>query len=218
MPKHRWYRNWSRPAATSTRLNCSECSRTSAFRKTWMTNSGSASNRPSSRPKSISAFRCCRVARGHSAKASIFHCHQRCVYRERAGEREREGATGSTRFNFIHFQLEQSVQRFNHFYADVHSGRKLIWLYNMCKGEIVTNCFRNRYTLQVRSERVRSPSTWKQIKLIAFIYLSTVEHVSNGCAASVQWTNEFNRSAARREHRYAIERQSQRWFLFSDWT
>lgn len=45
--------------------------------------------------------------------------------------------------------LEQSVQRFNGFYTKLHSGRKLNWLYNMCKGEIVTNCFRNRYMLQV---------------------------------------------------------------------
>ncbi|XP_031636613.1 cullin-1-like [Contarinia nasturtii] len=45
-------------------------------------------------------------------------------------------------------ELERSVQNFNNFYADVHSGRKLVWLYNMCKGEIVTNCFTNRYTLQ----------------------------------------------------------------------
>lgn len=47
-------------------------------------------------------------------------------------------------------ELERSVQSFNAFYAKVHSGRKLVWLYNMCKGEIVTNCFKNRYTLQVR--------------------------------------------------------------------
>lgn len=56
----------------------------------------------------------------------------------------------SQSFNFsLPSELERSVQRFNNFYADVHSGRKLIWLYNMCKGEIVTNCFKNRYTLQV---------------------------------------------------------------------
>lgn len=56
----------------------------------------------------------------------------------------------SQSFNFsLPSELERSVQRFNQFYADVHSGRKLIWLYNMCKGEIVTNCFKNRYTLQV---------------------------------------------------------------------
>ncbi|XP_031637973.1 cullin-1-like [Contarinia nasturtii] len=55
----------------------------------------------------------------------------------------------SQSFNFsLPSELERSVQHFNHFYADVHSGRKLIWLYNMCKGEIVTNCFKNRYTLQ----------------------------------------------------------------------
>lgn len=47
-------------------------------------------------------------------------------------------------------ELEQSVQRFNAFYARQHSGRKLNWLYNMCKGEMHTNCFRQRYILQVR--------------------------------------------------------------------
>lgn len=51
---------------------------------------------------------------------------------------------------FFVFQLERSVQTFNNFYATQHSGRKLNWLYNMCKGELVTNCFKNRYTLQVR--------------------------------------------------------------------
>ena len=45
-------------------------------------------------------------------------------------------------------ELERSVHRFTNFYASQHSGRKLNWLYNMSKGELVTNCFRNRYTLQ----------------------------------------------------------------------
>uniref|UniRef100_A0A6B2E962 Cullin-1 n=1 Tax=Phlebotomus kandelakii TaxID=1109342 RepID=A0A6B2E962_9DIPT len=45
-------------------------------------------------------------------------------------------------------ELERSVQRFNNFYAGLHSGRKLNWLYNMCKGDLTTNCFKNRYTLQ----------------------------------------------------------------------
>ena len=48
------------------------------------------------------------------------------------------------------FQLERSFQRFTTFYSGQHSGRKLNWLYQMSKGEIVTNCFKNRYTLQVR--------------------------------------------------------------------
>lgn len=50
-------------------------------------------------------------------------------------------------------ELEQSVQRFNSFYAKLHSGRKLNWLYNMCKGELVTNCFKSRYILQVHFKR-----------------------------------------------------------------
>lgn len=46
-------------------------------------------------------------------------------------------------------ELERSVQRFTTFYSSQHSGRKLHWLYHMSKGELVTNCFKNRYTLQV---------------------------------------------------------------------
>jgi len=45
-------------------------------------------------------------------------------------------------------ELERSVQRFTTFYSSQHSGRKLHWLYTMSKGEITTNCFRNKYTLQ----------------------------------------------------------------------
>lgn len=52
-------------------------------------------------------------------------------------------------FNFsLPTELERSVHRFTTFYSNRHSGRKLNWLYNMSKGEIVTNCFKNRYTLQ----------------------------------------------------------------------
>ena len=57
-------------------------------------------------------------------------------------------------FHFGHarvcaLQLERSYQRFTAFYASRHSGRKLTWLYHLSKGELVTNCFKNRYTLQV---------------------------------------------------------------------
>ncbi|XP_014235584.1 cullin-1 [Trichogramma pretiosum] len=45
-------------------------------------------------------------------------------------------------------ELERSVHRFTMFYSSQHSGRKLNWLYNMSKGELHTNCFKNRYTLQ----------------------------------------------------------------------
>jgi cullin 1 len=48
-------------------------------------------------------------------------------------------------------ELERCVHRFQGFYAAQHSGRKLNWLNapQMSKGEVVTNCFQNRYTLQV---------------------------------------------------------------------
>lgn len=45
-------------------------------------------------------------------------------------------------------QLERSFQKFSQFYQSQHSGRKLMWLYQMSKGEIVTNCFKNTYTIQ----------------------------------------------------------------------
>ncbi|XP_022084554.1 cullin-1-like isoform X2 [Acanthaster planci] len=45
-------------------------------------------------------------------------------------------------------ELERSFQRFTTFYASQHSGRKLMWVFQMSKGELVTNCFKNRYTLQ----------------------------------------------------------------------
>jgi len=45
-------------------------------------------------------------------------------------------------------ELERSVQRFTTFYSSQHSGRKLHWLYHLSKGELVTNCFIKRYTLQ----------------------------------------------------------------------
>ncbi|XP_065332352.1 cullin-1 isoform X1 [Cloeon dipterum] len=44
-------------------------------------------------------------------------------------------------------ELERSVHRFTNFYSAQHSGRKLSWLYNMSKGELVTNCFKNRFVL-----------------------------------------------------------------------
>ncbi|XP_059788852.1 cullin-1-like [Balaenoptera ricei] len=45
-------------------------------------------------------------------------------------------------------ELERSYQRFTAFYASRHSGRKLTWLYQLSEGELVTNCFKNRYTLR----------------------------------------------------------------------
>lgn len=52
-------------------------------------------------------------------------------------------------FNFLlPTELERSVHRFTTFYSNRHSGRKLNWLYNMSKGELIANCFKGRYTLQ----------------------------------------------------------------------
>jgi len=51
-------------------------------------------------------------------------------------------------------ELERSYQRFTTFYSSRHNGRKLNWLYQRSKGELVTNCFKNRYTLQASTFQI----------------------------------------------------------------
>ncbi|XP_065666149.1 cullin-1 isoform X2 [Hydra vulgaris] len=51
-------------------------------------------------------------------------------------------------------ELERCLQRFTTFYNAQHSGRKLHWLYQLSKGELVTNCFKNRYTLQASTHQM----------------------------------------------------------------
>merc|ERR1712141_18250 len=46
------------------------------------------------------------------------------------------------------FELEHCVDRFTSFYNGLHSGRKLNWLFQLSKGELVTNGFKNRYIFQ----------------------------------------------------------------------
>lgn len=149
MPKPRWYPNWSKPVVTNTPSNCNECSRYVGER-----------------------IRCSRTHTNDSlTKNHLFHSIQQDIgiskdlndkFRQRVKSDSGNDldftiqvlSSGSWPFNqsfnfSLPTELERSVQRFSAFYADVHSGRKLVWLYNMCKGEIVTNCFKNRYTLQV---------------------------------------------------------------------
>lgn len=46
-------------------------------------------------------------------------------------------------------QLEQCVSKFHTFYNGKHSGRKLSWLYNRSKGDVIGNGYtKNRYTFQ----------------------------------------------------------------------
>ena len=54
----------------------------------------------------------------------------------------------------LNLQLEKSCQRFSDYYSSQHNGRKLSWLYSLSKGEIVTNCFKNRYTLQASTFQI----------------------------------------------------------------
>lgn len=47
--------------------------------------------------------------------------------------------------------VARCINRFNSFYIGQHSGRKLTWLNapQMSKAEVITNCFQNKYVLQV---------------------------------------------------------------------
>lgn len=82
---------------------------------------------------------------------------------------------------FFFLQLERSYQRFTAFYASRHSGRKLTWLYQLSKGELVTNCFKNRYTLQVR----KTPCQPKHLAMVAFRELDADDHLKDMCSHSV---------------------------------
>jgi cullin 1 len=44
-------------------------------------------------------------------------------------------------------ELEKARETFAVFYRSQHEGRKLTWLYNLSKGELVTHCFKNKHTL-----------------------------------------------------------------------
>lgn len=49
-------------------------------------------------------------------------------------------------------EIVKTTERFKNFYFDKHSGRKLTWLWNLCKGEIRANYIKNTkvpYTFQV---------------------------------------------------------------------
>lgn len=68
----------------------------------------------------------------------------------------------------LSLQLERSYQRFTAFYASRHSGRKLTWLYHLSKGELVTNCFKNRYAAPCRrwssQQQLHPHAVWSQIR------------------------------------------------------
>jgi len=53
--------------------------------------------------------------------------------------------------------LESCMERFKLFYSVLHSGRKLVWLYHKSRAEIVTTCFKRRYTMSSSMYQVRLP-------------------------------------------------------------
>jgi cullin 1 len=47
-------------------------------------------------------------------------------------------------FEFVR-KLKLSISKYTAFYNDEYQGRKLTWLYNLSKGELVTNCYKKKY-------------------------------------------------------------------------
>ncbi|KAI6656694.1 hypothetical protein LOD99_15999 [Oopsacas minuta] len=62
--------------------------------------------------------------------------------------------------------LERPFTRFTQFYNTQYSGRVLTWLHHMSKGEIVTNCYKQKYTLQL--------STYQMAFLLLFNELDQI--------------------------------------------
>jgi len=52
------------------------------------------------------------------------------------------------------FQLESSVSTYTSYYINSHQGRKLSWLYNYSRGEIVTKCYKNVYTFTASAYQI----------------------------------------------------------------
>ena len=78
--------------------------------------------------------------------------------------------------------------RFTAFYGGQHSGRKMNWLYHMSKGELVTNCFKNKYTLQVRTIDIAYGLLIVDLHFIRIVKSSNFSgvNVSNVSAACLQ--------------------------------
>ncbi|PAA60823.1 hypothetical protein BOX15_Mlig030544g1, partial [Macrostomum lignano] len=51
-------------------------------------------------------------------------------------------------------ELERCYTTFDRFYKKTHEGRKLQYSYNYCRGELITNFTKNRYTLQVSTYQI----------------------------------------------------------------
>ena len=91
---------------------------------------------------------------------------------------------------------ERCVHRFTGFYGTKHSGRKLNWLYHMCRGELVTNCFKNKYTLQdKKSLTVQSPRDTRIIPpspkdLLSSLKITDMKQKSQLNTGSESFTNQ----------------------------
>ena len=83
-------------------------------------------------------------------------------------------------------EIVKTYERFQKFYFDKHSGRKLTWLWQLCKGEIKANYIRNTkvpYTFQV--------STYQMAILLLFNDADVVSYdeMEKATALSADWLN-----------------------------
>ncbi|TKC53610.1 hypothetical protein EI555_015443 [Monodon monoceros] len=82
-------------------------------------------------------------------------------------------------------ELERSYQRLTAFYASRHSGRKLMWLYQLSEGELVTNCFKNRYTLQASTFQMATLLRYNTEDAYAVQQLTDSTQIKTGIFAQV---------------------------------
>lgn len=68
-------------------------------------------------------------------------------------------------------ELQRSYSRFLTFYTSQHSGRRLSWLYHLSKGELVTTCFKNRYTLQASTYQMAVLLHFNTSEILTYSYL-----------------------------------------------
>ena len=140
MLRHLWSPSWNKLVVSSIRANFRECSRTLAWARIWTKILSDTLQILESPWTSTSQFKFYPVEAGRSSNLVFltFQLSWRDVLQGHLIDPP-----------FVVQGIIKCFCRFTAFYSGQHSGRKLNWLFHMSKGELVTNCFKNKYTLQV---------------------------------------------------------------------
>lgn len=103
------------------------------------------------------------------------------------------------------FELTKVTELFTAFYYSQHSGRKLTWLYNVSKCEVIMHSLKHRYHIKVSDADFMAVLTVNLIRPIWWSRLFAGKYSPNGCSTSVQWANHIVRPAASWIYRYRSE-------------